>query len=178
MSIDYAYGLQIRVDNGCADKPHAPPSQVFRDAVRKGRSGAVALIDGLAVCKAPYISVKTPVFFLYFHEHPSVPDGGGNFQPVAYNALALPKQLHFCRIVLRHFRVVKPVKGLSKRLPFVKHALPRQSCLKALQHQQLKQPLFLMYCHAPFRVMVLHIPRITQVAPPAPCLIIMRRWRS
>lgn len=154
MRVDNPNGLQIRIDDGCTDKPHASRTEVVRDSIGERRTDFVAFVKRLPFCKAPNVMVERTELRLNRQESLGIAHSGSNLQPISHNRPIRPQHLLLFSRKICYRMVVEISESTTKGGPFVQYALPRKPGLKALEQKHLEQFPVVVNGNAPFCVMI------------------------
>ncbi len=160
MVIDHADRLHVCVNDRRSHKSKPPDFQVLTEQLgflRYGRDLAHLLPpieDGFVSDKLPDVSVEAYEFFLHFQESLRVVDRGADLEFIADDIRVLQQALEIRfgiagNLLRDKIRKCPPVPCA----PF-QDGRPTETGLRALQHQEFKVLLVVVYRHTPFIVVV------------------------
>jgi hypothetical protein len=166
MIVDHAGGLHEGIDDGRSDELEAAPGEFFRDLdrQRRGRWHAGGSLEMVhlrpAVDELPQQFRKSRPSFHDLEIRPCAVDGAFDLGAIAHDAGVVHQSVDLCRIVARYLCRLEIVEGAAEIVALAQDRDPRQSGLETVQDQFFVQRAVVIFRHAPFGVVIVHIERV------------------
>jgi hypothetical protein len=168
MVVDHSDGLHEGITDRRTDEAKAFLFQIAAHGIGLLRRGwnlseiLPVIDDRLMIDELPEVCIKASMSLLNSEKGPGVLYGGFNLQTIANYARICQQLLLSSCGKSRDFLGIEILKGFAIILAPLQNSQPTESCLRALQQQNFKQPLVFVNRNAPLAVVILHVEIISQ----------------